>query len=67
MTKTPATAGASPYVTPAGSQRSTDPVRWSQPVNVGGGKVAAAFRGFFLLVGVSAIAVVVFLIVSSAI
>ena len=32
-----------------------------------GAKVAAAFRGFFLLVGISAIAVVVFLIVSSAI
>ncbi len=29
--------------------------------------MAAAYRGFFLLVGISAIAVVVFLIVSSAI
>jgi hypothetical protein len=32
----------------------------------GGDKVTAAFRGFFLLVGASAIVVVAFLIVASA-
>jgi len=32
-----------------------------------GGKVAVAFRGFFLLVGISALVVVAFLIVASAI
>ena len=67
MTETLASAGVAHYVAPLG-RRSANAVEWSQPVNVGRGQeMAAAFRGFFLLVGISAIAVVVFLIVSSAI
>jgi hypothetical protein len=67
MTETPATAGFAlrdpRQVAALGESR-----RMEQTGQRGeGAKVAAAFRGFFLLVGISAIAVVVFLIVSSAI
>jgi hypothetical protein len=67
MTKTLATAGVAHYVAP--SKSALRESRRMEPTGQRGegAKVAAAFRGFFLLVGISAIAVVVFLIVSSAI
>ena len=68
MIETPATAGASWYLTPGevaalGESRTMEPTGQRKE----GVSVTAAFRGFFLLVGVSAIVVVVFLVIASAI
>jgi len=50
-----------------GGATSPDALGWRRSAEEGRGKVTAAFRAFFLLMGISALAVVVFLIVASAI